>query len=88
MHADFMEDISEATSGDIVALFGIECSSGDTFCGENLRLSMTSMYIPNPVISLAIKPKDKSSSDKMAKALGRFTKEDPTFRSYVDAENQ
>lgn len=87
MHADNMEDISEAGSGDIVALFGIDCASGDTFCGSSLNYSMTSMYVPNPVISLAIKPKDKKSSDNMSKALNRFTKEDPTFRSFVDPES-
>ncbi len=86
MHADSMEDISEAGAGDIVALFGIDCASGDTFCGVDLNLTMTSMYIPEPVISLSVQPKDKSASDKMAKALGRFTKEDPTFRTYVDHE--
>ena len=86
MHADSMEDISEAGPGDIVALFGIECASGDTFCGSKLKLSMTSMYVPNPVISLSVKAKDRLASDKVAKALNRFAKEDPTFRSYVDAE--
>jgi len=86
MHANSMEDIVEANSGDIVALFGIDCASGDTFCGGNLNYSMTSMYVPNPVISLSVKAKDKTASDKMAKALGRFTKEDPTFRTHVDAE--
>jgi elongation factor G len=86
MHANSMEDISEAGTGDIVALFGIDCASGDTFCGGDLNLSMTSMFVPNPVISLSVQPKDKSASDKMAKALNRFTKEDPTFRTYVDPE--
>ena len=86
MHSNNMEDISEASAGDIVALFGIDCASGDTFCGGDLNLSMTSMFVPNPVISLSIKPKDKAASDKMAKALNRFTKEDPTFRTYVDPE--
>ncbi|HUX20766.1 MAG TPA: elongation factor G [Spirochaetia bacterium] len=87
MHADSMEDITEAGSGDIVALFGVDCASGDTFVSPQLNYSMTSMYVPNPVISLAIKPKDKKSSDNMAKALNRFTKEDPTFRTYVDPES-
>ena len=86
MHADSMEDISEAGTGDIVALFGIDCASGDTFCGGDLNLSMTSMFVPNPVISLSVQAKDKAAADKMAKALGRFTKEDPTFRTYVDPE--
>ncbi|WP_018527658.1 elongation factor G [Alkalispirochaeta alkalica] len=87
MHADHMDDISEAAAGDIVALFGIDCASGDTFCDPSLNVSMTSMFVPEPVISLSLKPKDKASSDRMGKALGRFIKEDPTFRSYVDEES-
>ncbi len=87
MHANHMEDINEAGSGDIVALFGIDCASGDTFCHPDINVSMTSMYVPNPVISLAIKPKDKAAADRMGKAIGRFVKEDPTFRSYVDDES-
>ncbi|MCL2007238.1 MAG: elongation factor G [Treponema sp.] len=87
MHADNMEDINEGSPGDIVALFGIECASGDTFCGGGLNYAMSSMFVPEPVISLAVTPKDKSNSDKMSKALGRFTKEDPTFRTYVDDES-
>ena len=87
MHADSMEDINEAKCGDIIALFGIDCASGDTFSHPSLNYSMTSMYVPNPVISLAINPTDKKSSDNMAKALNRFTKEDPTFRTFVDPES-
>ncbi|HUX40366.1 MAG TPA: elongation factor G [Rectinemataceae bacterium] len=87
MHASTMEDITEGSPGDIVALFGIECASGDTFCDPKLNYAMTSMYVPEPVISLAIEPKDKKSSDQMAKALNRFTKEDPTFRTFVDPES-
>ncbi|MDR2743406.1 MAG: elongation factor G [Treponema sp.] len=87
MHSDDMEDINEGIPGDIVALFGIECASGDTFCGGGLNYAMSSMYVPEPVISLAITPKDKKSADQMAKALNRFTKEDPTFRTFVDAES-
>jgi elongation factor G len=87
MHASTMEDITEGYPGDIVALFGIECASGDTFCDPKLNVAMTSMYVPEPVISLAIEPTDKKSSDQMAKALNRFTKEDPTFRTFVDPES-
>ncbi|MDR3341502.1 MAG: elongation factor G [Treponema sp.] len=87
MHSDSMEDINEGVPGDIVALFGIECASGDTFCGGGLNYAMSSMYVPEPVISLAIMPKDKKSADQMAKALNRFTKEDPTFQTYVDPES-
>lgn len=87
MHAHEMEDITQAVCGDIVALFGIDCASGDTFCHPGINYSMTSMYVPAPVISLAVFPKDKASADQMAKALGRFTKEDPTFHTYVDPES-
>ncbi|MCF7927777.1 MAG: elongation factor G [Spirochaetales bacterium] len=87
MHADTMADINEAYAGDIVALFGIDCASGDTFCDPSLNYSLTSMYVPKPVISLALYPKDKKASDNMSKALARFTKEDPTFRTYVDEES-
>ena len=87
MHANNMEDITEAGAGDIVALFGVDCASGDTFCDPSLNVSMTSMFVPAPVISLSINPKDKASSDRMGKAIGRFVKEDPTFRSYVDEES-
>jgi len=87
MHADSMEDINEGSAGDIVALFGVECASGDTFCGGSLNYAMTSMHVPEPVITLAINPKDKKSADQMAKALNRFTKEDPTFQTYVDPES-
>lgn len=87
MNSAEMEDINEAAAGDIVALFGVDCASGDTFCGGSLNYAMSSMYVPEPVISLSITPKDKASSDQMAKALNRFVKEDPTFRSYVDPES-
>lgn len=87
MHADNMAEIQEAGSGDIVALFGVECASGDTFCSPGLNLAMTATYVPEPVISLAIEPVDKNAADRMAKALHRFTKEDPTFRTHVDPES-
>ncbi|MBN1603515.1 MAG: elongation factor G [Chitinispirillaceae bacterium] len=87
MHSDSTEDINEAFCGDIVALFGIDCASGDTFTDSSINVSMTSMYVPEPVISLAINPKDKKSADNLSKALNRFTKEDPTFKTYVDAES-
>lgn len=86
MHADQMEDIDAIPAGYIGALFGIECSSGDTFVSPGMNLTMTSMFVPEPVISLAIFPKDNKSQINMSKALNRFTKEDPTFRTYVDEE--
>ncbi|WP_041401723.1 elongation factor G [Salinispira pacifica] len=87
MHSNHMEDIEEAWAGEIAALFGVDCASGDTFCDNSINYSMTSMYVPEPVISLSVEPVDKSAADKMAKAMNRFTKEDPTFRSYVDPES-
>jgi elongation factor G len=86
MHADEMEDIDSATAGDIIALFGIDCASGDTFTDGKVSYAMTSMHVPAPVISLAIKPKDKKAEINISKALTRFTKEDPTFKTYLDEE--
>ncbi|MEQ9503309.1 MAG: elongation factor G [Deltaproteobacteria bacterium] len=88
MHSDEMEDITEARAGDIVAIFGIDCHSGDTFTDGTVKLSMTSMHVPNPVISLSVKPQDAKSEQNLSKALQRFTKEDPTFRAGVDPESQ
>jgi elongation factor G len=87
MHADKMEDISKANAGDIAALFGVDCFSGDTFTDGDLNYTMTSMFVPEPVISLSLSPKDNKSKANLAKALGRFTKEDPSFQSYVDEES-
>ncbi|MFH7320094.1 elongation factor G [Desulfurivibrio sp. D14AmB] len=86
MHADQMEEIEESGAGDIVALFGVDCASGDTFTDGTVNYSMSSMHVPNPVISLAIKPVDNKAQVNMSKALNRFTKEDPTFKTFVDAE--
>ena len=86
MHSDATEDIEAARAGDIVALFGVHCVSGDTFSSGE-AISMTSMYVPEPVISLSVKPTDQRAQDNMGKALGRFVREDPTFRSWVDHES-
>lgn len=87
MHADKMEEITGASAGDIIALFGVDCYSGDTFTDGKLRYSFTSMFVPEPVISLSITPKDNKSEINMSKAINRFIREDPTFRSYVDSES-
>ncbi|MCR5494034.1 MAG: elongation factor G [Treponema sp.] len=87
MNSAQMEDINEGCAGDIVALFGVDCASGDTFVNGGVNYSMASMYVPEPVISLSITPKDKQASMQMSKALNRFTKEDPTFRVYTDPES-
>jgi elongation factor G len=86
MHSDEMEEIESASAGDIVALFGIDCASGDTFTSPDISISMSSMHVPEPVISLAILPVDNKAQVNMSKALNRFTKEDPTFRTFVDHE--
>lgn len=86
MHADEMEDIERAEAGDIVALFGVDCFSGDTFTDGSVNYTMVSMFVPEPVISLTITPKEKKSGVKIARALSRFIREDPTFNSHVDQE--
>jgi len=87
MHSSEMEDIGGAEAGDICALFGVECASGDTFTDGRVEASMESMFVPEPVIKMAIKPKDSKGSTNLGKALNRFTKEDPTFRSFLDKES-
>ncbi len=86
MHANQMEEIDSIPAGHIGALFGIECASGDTFASQGLNYTMTSMFVPDPVISLAISPVDHKAEINMSKALNRFTKEDPTFKTYVSEE--
>ena len=88
IHADQMEDIETIPAGYIGALFGIDCASGDTFVTPGVNLTMTSMFVPDPVISLAIFPNDNKSQIYISKALSRFSKEDPTFRIYVDDETK
>ena len=87
MHADEMEDAESAPAGDIVALFGIDCATGDTFTDNRRRVAMSSIFVPEPVIHLSIKPKDRKAEGNLSKALARFTKEDPTFRTHVDEES-
>ncbi|BDA78178.1 elongation factor G [Leptospira kobayashii] len=87
MHSDEMEDITKAEAGDIVALFGIDCASGDTFTDGKTKLTMESMFVPTPVISLTIECKESKQLPNLAKALNRFTKEDPTFQTEIDKES-
>jgi elongation factor G len=86
MHADSMEDVNSAKSGDIIAMFGVDCASGDTFTDGNHNYTMETMFVPNPVIELTVRPKEKSGRVNFSKALNRFTKEDPTFRVSRDEE--
>jgi elongation factor G len=86
MHADDREDVDEARPGDIVAMVGIECAGGDTLCGEGVNYSLESIFVADPVISLSLTPAGSADQDRMAKALNRFMKEDPTFRVSSDPE--
>ncbi|KKA26785.1 hypothetical protein TD95_003152 [Thielaviopsis punctulata] len=88
MHSNEMEDVSEIGAGEICAVFGVDCASGDTFTDGNLPYTMTSMYVPDAVMSLSIKPKKSSDADNFSKAMNRFQREDPTFRLHVDPESE
>ncbi|MBN1816053.1 MAG: elongation factor G [Sedimentisphaerales bacterium] len=86
MHANDREDITDAGPGDIVALLAVDCASGDTICGQGLNYSLESIFVADPVISLSITPASSADQERMAKALSRFMKEDPTFRVHTDPE--
>ncbi|OXU16800.1 hypothetical protein TSAR_011217 [Trichomalopsis sarcophagae] len=89
LHSNTMEDVNEIYAGDIFALFGVDCASGDTFVTRgDLALSMESIFVPEPVVSMSIAPKNSKDRDNFAKGIGRFTKEDPTFRFVYDPESK
>ncbi|KAF3884450.1 MULTISPECIES: elongation factor G [Nostocales] len=87
MHANKREEVKAAVAGDIVALLGVDCASGDTLCSEEMQVSLEGMFIPEAVMTLAITPKKQEDTDRLAKALHRFQREDPTFRVSVDPES-
>ncbi|MHC0066813.1 elongation factor G [Nostoc sp. UIC 10890] len=87
MHANKREEVKVAVAGDIVALLGVDCASGDTFCSGEPLVSLEKMFVPEPVITLAITPKKQEDSDRLSKALNRFQREDPTFRLSIDPES-
>jgi len=87
LHASRLEDIDRAQAGDIVALFGIDCASGDTFRAAGVELVLSSMHVPEPVVHLAVNPVDRKAAGSLSKALQRFSKEDPTFRVTQDRES-
>lgn len=87
MHSNEMEEVQEIGAGEICAVFGVDCASGDTFTDGGLGYSMTSMYVPDAVISLSIKPKQTKDTPNFSKAISRFQREDPTFRVHVDTES-
>jgi elongation factor G len=86
MHADKREEIDSAEAGDIVAIMGIDCASGETYASEPKYCSLESMYVPKPVIKVAVTPASRADADKLSKALQRFRKEDPTFNVFTDEE--
>lgn len=88
MHSNEMEDVSEIGAGEICAVFGVECASGDSFTDGQLGYTMSSMFVPEPVISLSIKPKYNKDYANFSKAMARFQREDPTFRVTFDEENE
>jgi len=85
MHSDEMQDIEQSTTGDIVALFGVDCHSGDTFTDGQVAISMTDIHVPDAVIHYTITAESKYTQN-LSKALQRFSKEDPTFRVASDPE--
>lgn len=88
MHSNELEEVQEIGAGEICAVFGIDCASGDTFTDGTLGYTMTSMFVPEPVISLSIKPKNNRDGANFSKAMNRFQREDPTFRVHVDTESE
>lgn len=88
MHSNEMEDVDEVGAGEICAVFGVECASGDTFTDGGLPYTMSSMFVPDAVMSLSIKPKRTTDADNFSKAMNRFQREDPTFRVHVDLESE
>lgn len=87
LHSNNMEDVNEVYAGDIFALFGVDCASGDTFVNDlNQNLSMESIFVPEPVVSMSIQPTNTKDRDNFSKAIARFTKEDPTFHFHYDAD--
>ena len=87
MHSNERQEIDKAVAGDIIAMVGVDCASGDTYCDPNINISMEKIYVADPVIELALKPEKQDDLVKISKALNRFMKEDPTFRVTIDQES-
>ncbi|KAL3283322.1 hypothetical protein HHI36_006470 [Cryptolaemus montrouzieri] len=89
MNSNAMEDVNEVYAGDIFALFGVDCASGDTFVTDlKDNISLESIYVPEPVVSMSISPHNSKDRDNFSKAVARFTKEDPTFHFWFDNDNK
>jgi len=87
MHANDRQNIDSACAGDIIAMIGVDCASGDTFCHEGVDVTLESMYVPDAVISYSIQAKETAMADKLVKAITRFMKEDPTFHVHTDEDS-
>jgi elongation factor G len=88
MHAGELEDIDSIGPGDICAIYGVDCASGETFTDGSVQLQLNPMHVPAPVISLSISVKSQQHSQTFMKALKRFSREDPTFHVLKDPETQ
>ena len=86
MHSDKREEIDSTSAGDIVAIMGIDCASGDSYCDESKFCNLENIYVADPVIKMSVEPKSRDNADKLGKALQRFRKEDPTFHVNTDEE--
>lgn len=86
MHSDKREEVGYGEAGDIVAVMGIDCASGDTYCDEPKFCTLENIFVADPVIKMSVQPKSRDNSDKLSKALQRFRKEDPTFHVFTDEE--
>ena len=87
MHANHREDIDKVYAGDIAAAVGLkEVTTGNTLCDPNHPIILESMEFPEPVIDIAIEPKDKAAQEKMGIALAKLAEEDPTFKAYTNQE--
>ena len=87
MHSNEMEDVDTVEAGDVCVVFGLECASMDTFTDGKSRLAMQSMFVPRPVMSLSVRPKETSKQATFGKAIGKFTREDPTLKVHVDEKS-
>ncbi len=88
MHAESREELSEAQAGDIVAVLGMKnVQTGHTLCDPKNPATLEPMVFPDPVISIAISPKDKGGSEKMGIALGKMVQEDPSFHVETDEDS-
>lgn len=86
MHANDREEIESAGPGDIIAVVGVDCASGDTFCGSGVHIALENIFVPEAVLRLSVEPLTREGSDRLGKALDRFRREDPTFRVATDQE--